>query len=99
MAAQSAGVNVALHGHQHKPKASIYQNLPLNADQASRPVIVISNGSSGASRLPPGERNTYCVFRLQNDSAEMWIRELRVDGAPGAELFAGVLETDAHIPD
>jgi hypothetical protein len=31
--AQRAGVNLILHGHQHKPKLSLYQDLPLNGGQ------------------------------------------------------------------
>jgi predicted phosphodiesterase len=92
-AAQRAGVNVALHGHQHKPKIAMYQSLPLNGDPVGAPIHVIANGSAGArnERLPPGERNTYCLFRLREDAIEMWIRELRLDAVAGAEVFHGTL--------
>lgn len=92
-AAQRAGVNVALHGHQHKPKIAMYHSLPLNGDSAGAPIHVIANGSAGAKneRLPPGERNTYCLFRLRADAIDMWIRELRLDAVAGAQVFHGAL--------
>jgi len=92
-AAQRAGVNVALHGHQHKPKIALYQNLPLNGEAAGGPIHVVANGSTGAKndRLPPGERNTYCVFRLKADAIDVWVRELRLDAVAGAQVFHGTL--------
>ncbi|MCG2637929.1 MULTISPECIES: metallophosphoesterase family protein [Bradyrhizobium] len=94
-AAQRAGVNVALHGHQHKPKIAMYHSLPLNGELAGAPIHVIANGSAGAKndRLPPGERNTYCLFRLRADAIDMWIRELRLDAVAGAQVFHGALPT------
>jgi hypothetical protein len=61
---------------------------------------VVANGSTGArnNRLPPGERNTYCLFRLAANELEMWIRELRLDGVVGAELFRGKLATSPTLP-
>lgn len=90
-AAQRAGVNVALHGHQHKPKIAMYHSLPLNGDSAGTPIHVIANGSAKNERLPPGERNTYCLFRLRADAIDMWIRELRLDAVAGAQVFHGAL--------
>jgi 3',5'-cyclic AMP phosphodiesterase CpdA len=99
-AAQRAGVNVALHGHQHKPKIARYQTLPLNGDVGGSPLHVVASGSAGArhDRLPPGERNTYCLFRLAPDGVEMWIRELRLDAVAGAEVFHSLLETSPALP-
>jgi 3',5'-cyclic AMP phosphodiesterase CpdA len=93
--AQKAGVHIALHGHQHKPKIAIYQDLPLMNEHSGWPIYVVSNGSAGAkgARLPYGERNTYCLFRLSPKGAELWMRELRLDGRPGAELFHGEVST------
>jgi len=92
-AAQRAGVHVALHGHQHKPKITRYQNFGLNGEPTFNPVYVVANGSAGVrnARLPAGERNTYCLFRLDAASIELWIRELRPDGAAGAQTFQGNL--------
>jgi 3',5'-cyclic AMP phosphodiesterase CpdA len=91
--AQKAGVHVVLHGHQHKPKIAVYQDLPLMGGASGEPIHVVANGSTGAkgTRLPYGERNTYCLFRLGVQGAELWIRELRLDGQLGAELFHGML--------
>jgi predicted phosphodiesterase len=99
-AAQLAGVNVVLHGHQHKPKVATYQNLQMNGEPLKSLLHVVANGSTGArnSRLPPGERNTYCLFRLAADGLELWIRELRLDGVLGAELFRGKLATNPTLP-
>ncbi|MCX8476743.1 MAG: metallophosphoesterase [Sphingomonas sp.] len=93
MAAQRAGVHVALHGHQHKPKITRYQNFGLNGEPTFDPIYVVANGSAGVrnARLPAGERNTYCLFRLDAGSIELWIRELRLDGAAGAQTFQGNL--------
>jgi hypothetical protein len=99
-AAQRSGVNVALHGHQHKPKIALYQNLALNGDVTGAPLHVVANGSAGAKndRLPPGERNTYCLFRLRNDAIDLWIRELRLDAVAGAQIFQGSLPTVPAVP-
>jgi predicted MPP superfamily phosphohydrolase len=93
--AQKAGVHVALHGHQHKPKIAVYQDLAPVEGAPGRPICVVANGSAGAKsdRLPFGERNTYCLFRLSVQGAELWMRELRLDGEPGAELFHDELPT------
>jgi hypothetical protein len=98
--AQKVGVHVALHGHQHKPKIAIYQDLPLMKEVSGGPICVVSNGSAGAkaSRLPVGERNTYCLFRLAVEGADLWMRELRLDGRPAAELFNGKLSVVPTMP-
>jgi hypothetical protein len=71
----------------------MYQSLGLNGDPTNGPIYVVANGSAGAknARLPAGERNTYCVFRLQSDAIGLWIRELRLDGQAGAEIYNGSL--------
>lgn len=93
-AGQRSRVHVALHGHQHKPKIAKYQSLGLNGDQTDGPIYVVANGSAGAknARLPAGERNTYCLFKLGPDSIELWIRELRLDAKAGGETYRGVLD-------
>lgn len=94
-AGQRAKVHVALHGHQHKPKIAMYQALGLNGEETHGPIHVVANGSAGAknARLPAGERNTYCLFKLNGDGIDLWIRELRLDGMPGMQTFAGSLPT------
>jgi 3',5'-cyclic AMP phosphodiesterase CpdA len=97
--AQKAGVHIALHGHQHKPKIAVYEELAIEGASGG-PIHVIANGSAGAknARLPPGERNTYCLFRLSARGVEFWMRELRVDGRPGTELFHRDLVTNPAQP-
>jgi predicted phosphodiesterase len=92
-AGQHSGVHVALHGHHHKPKVAMYQSLGLNGDPTNGPIYVVANGSAGAknARLPAGERNTYCLFRLKSDGIDLWIRELRLDGHAGAVIYQGSL--------
>ncbi len=95
---QRSGVQIILHGHQHKPKIAIYQDLPLSGEAAGCPIHVIANGSAGAKndRLPYGERNSYCLFRLNVEEAELWMRELRLDGQQGAQLFCGKPSSPIH---
>jgi hypothetical protein len=81
-------------------RSSRTRTLQMNGEPPGSPVHVVANGSTGArnSRLPPGERNTYCLFRLATDELEMWIRELRLDGVVGAELFRGKLDSSPTLP-
>lgn len=89
--AQQAGVQVALHGHQHIPKITRYQNVPLRMVSQMPPVHIVSNGSTGAKRLLNGERNTYCIFKLSNAGLDLHLRELRPDAVVGMSLFEGGL--------
>jgi len=99
-AAQIAGVHVAIHGHQHMPKIARYQTIPINGTHLTKPLYVVSNGSSGAiqSRLPGNERNTYCLFRLSVDEPFLWMRELRPDGHEGKSLFEAKLAMPPAMP-
>jgi len=91
--AQAAGVQIAVHGHQHMPHLAYYQSLPLMGETAKPPLIVLSNGSAGvsSSRRPGEERNTYCVLTFPRDQVYLRMREIRSDAKPGAELFNGSL--------
>lgn len=93
-AAQDAGIHVALHGHQHMPKLSRYESIPLMGTYRKKPLHVVSNGSTGAKydRLPGSERNTYCLFKFDEDNVQLVMREIRPDGKEGAELFNGYLD-------
>jgi hypothetical protein len=97
-AAQQAGVHIALHGHQHMPRLVRYQTIPFMGKQARLPLHVVSNGSTGGKRLPGNERNSYCLFRLTDEEATLWLREIRPDGRDGATLFEGVLEVSPQSP-
>jgi 3',5'-cyclic AMP phosphodiesterase CpdA len=99
--AQRAGVNVVLHGHQHKPKVTRYQAIPLVREMRSPEedldaLYVVANGSAGVTsdrhRLPVGSLNTYCLFRLTSDAVELLLREYRPDGRPGDTLFNRTLK-------
>jgi 3',5'-cyclic AMP phosphodiesterase CpdA len=94
-AGQQSSVHIALHGHQHKAKIAKYQSLGLNGEATKGPIYVVANGSAGArnARLPAGELNTYCLFRLKPEGIDLWIRELRLDARQGAEIFNGSLES------
>ncbi len=93
--AQRSKVHVALHGHQHKPKIAMYQSLGINGEPTRDAIYVVANGSTGAKhgRLPAGERNTYGLLELTEVGIHLWIRELRLDGEPGTQTFAGPLPT------
>ncbi len=69
------------------PRLAQYQTIPLMNKKPSLPLHVISNGSTGAKRLPGNERNTYCIFRLDDEIAHLWMREIRPDGKEGTTLF------------
>jgi hypothetical protein len=100
-AAQQAGVHVALHGHQHKPKVAIYQNLPLFGADCGDPIHVVSNGSAGVAgpRLPLGESNTYSLFEVNGRQLRLRIRELRANAEQGAELINCVLNASPATPE
>jgi hypothetical protein len=91
--AQAAAVHIALHGHQHKAKLATYMDRTLARSAFGRPIHVVSNGSSGASadRLPNGQNNTYCIFKLDENDISVIIREIRTNAQSGAELFNGTL--------
>lgn len=104
-AAQEAGVQLILHGHQHSPKISSYRTIALSptAPSAPRatpsaPLCVVSNGSTGGRRLPLGERNTYCVFTAGENDISMCMRELKPSGKEGPTLFQGALNLSAQTP-
>jgi 3',5'-cyclic AMP phosphodiesterase CpdA len=99
-AAQCAGVQVALHGHQHKAKIAIYQDVPLMQQAGGAPIHVISNGSTGVKqdRRPDNERNAYAILRLGKERTHLWLRELRTDGEPAGELFNGPLDLKPETP-
>lgn len=88
-AAQAAGIQIAVHGHQHKPRIATYKTLLGNHAGGTAPIVVVSNGSSGAlhNRLPGNERNTYCLFKFERHEAHLGMRELRTDGQEGASLY------------
>ena len=100
-AAQRAGVHIALHGHQHMPRLARYQTIPLlGGGSSTQPLNVVSNGSTGVvrPRLPGSERNTYCVFRFDENDVHLWMREIRPDGKEGANLFEGHLDICPERP-
>jgi hypothetical protein len=105
--AQRAGVNVVLHGHQHKPKVTKYEAIPLarekrSAEEHLTGLYVIANGSAGVTsdrhRLPVGSLNTYCLFKLTSTSVELTLREFRPDSRPGDTLFSQALECTPAMP-
>jgi hypothetical protein len=91
--AQIAGVQIALHGHQHMSRLVRYQTIPLLGGSGGEPMYIVSNGSAGVSgrRRPGSERNSYCIFKCEDDGLRLWIRELRPDAKEGATLFEDLL--------
>lgn len=100
-AAQRAGIQLAVHGHEHMPRVAKYQNFLLAGSSLGAPISVVSNGSAGVSsnRRPGNERNTYCLFRLTDNEMMLIMRELRPDGVPGASLYEGALGIHAVLPN
>lgn len=92
-AAQKAGVQIAVHGHQHMPHLSRYQSIPLMGAEEMPAITVVSNGSSGVSvnRLPGAERNTYCILTFSADEVKLTMRELRSDMKEGNSLYQGTV--------
>ncbi|WP_192385144.1 metallophosphoesterase family protein [Mesorhizobium silamurunense] len=99
-AAQEAGVQLAVHGHEHMPRVVKYDNQPLVGAPQQPVIYVVSNGSTGVSpvRRPGNERNTYCIFRLNEKEMHLTMRELRADGKVGLSLFSGDLEIAPIFP-
>lgn len=98
--AQKSGVHIAIHGHQHTPRLTRYQSIPLRGETENEPITVISNGSSGVSqnRLPSSERNTYCVMTFTDSRVSLRMREIKTDGRQGQELFHGDLKVTPAVP-
>jgi predicted phosphodiesterase len=91
--AQSSGIHLALHGHQHLPRIVRYQ--PLSA-KLTHAICVLSNGSAGVIADRRGdERNTYAILKPDKDSVRLWLRELRPDGRAGADLYKADLDLTA----
>ncbi|WP_312891324.1 metallophosphoesterase family protein [Mesorhizobium silamurunense] len=99
-AAEQAGVQLAVHGHEHMPRVVKYDNQSLAGAPQQPAIYVVSNGSTGVSpvRRPGNERNTYCVFRLSDKEMHLTMRELRADGKAGSFLFCGDLEISPIFP-
>lgn len=99
-AASEAGVQVALHGHQHLARVCVYERLPMMGGSSSVPLTIVAGGSAGAnhSRLPGSERNTYSVLQISPQRVALRMRELRFDGKPGAELFNRDLPIRPRLP-
>lgn len=99
-AAQSAGVQIAVHGHQHSPRLARYQTIPFIGGCESQPLLVLSNGSTGVaeSRRPGSDRNTYCLLQFDGEGAHIWMRELRNDCKVGATLFDGCSDIAPGLP-
>lgn len=99
--AQQAGVQLAVHGHEHMPRVVKYENYLLTGSPEAAPICVVSNGSTGVSstRRPGNERNTYCLFRFNEEEMELKMRELRPDGKSGSSLYAGRLGIRPALPN
>lgn len=87
--AQRAGVQIAIHGHQHMPHLARYQSLPLMGAEEMPAISIVSNGSAGVSpnRRPGDERNTYCVLTFGAENVQLKMRELRSDKKEGNSLY------------
>lgn len=87
--AQKAGVQIAIHGHQHMPHLARYQGVPLMGGEEMPAITVVSNGSAGVSsnRRPGDERNTYCVLTFGAEDVQLKMRELRSDMKQGNSLY------------
>lgn len=86
-AAQEAGIQLAIHGHQHKSNVAQYN--PISTIQDFPPITILSVGSSGCDHnwLPSNERNTYQYLALSENNCKVLIREFLSDGSPGRTLF------------
>jgi hypothetical protein len=88
-AAQAANIAIVLHGHQHLARVASYRHFELGGGGASGKdaITIVSGGSSGASRRPVSERNSYSTLRFSADQVHLTIRELRADAKVGATLI------------
>jgi predicted phosphodiesterase len=88
-AAQQAGIQVALHGHEHIPRIARYGTVQKTDALSEQQITVISSGSSGVaeSRRPGSERNAYGILDFSLKGLTLIQRELRPDLKEGATLF------------
>jgi predicted phosphodiesterase len=93
-AGQRAGAQIALHGHQHRPKVSLYQALGLNGEGTSAPSMW-SRTEAPVQKMPAFQltNNTYALSLAGSNDVELWIRELRLNAQAGLEAFHGMLPT------
>ncbi|MEN3281411.1 MAG: hypothetical protein V7607_2551 [Solirubrobacteraceae bacterium] len=72
------GVDLVLHGHQHKPFAAAFSRMGNTSDDVARRTLPIHGlGSVGvaAQHLPGGERNAYSVLRVGADRITVEVRQ------------------------
>ena len=72
------GVDLILHGHQHKPFAASFARMGnVSAQATSRTLPIHGLGSVGvaARHLPQGEPNAYTVVRFSADRIAVEVRE------------------------
>jgi predicted phosphodiesterase len=72
------GVDIVIHGHQHKPFAAGYSRMiPRATAVSSRLLAIHGAGSIGvaASKLPAGVRNAYTMLRVDGDGIDVLVRD------------------------
>jgi len=91
--AQEAGVQLALHGHQHKAKITKYETITGNNEGKPTALHILSNGSASVKqeRLLDSDRNAYCVISPQCSGVTVTMAELKSDGTKGQTIFDGEL--------
>jgi 3',5'-cyclic AMP phosphodiesterase CpdA len=101
-AAQEAGVQVVIHGHQHVPRVVFYEHFkePFNSANSDElnGITIVSGGSVSSKQLPGANRNTYSLFRFDPSGVRLTLRELRTDAVSGMCLFEGKLRVRPLAP-
>jgi hypothetical protein len=94
------GVDVILHGHQHKPFVAGFSRYVANQDIARERTLAIHGAGSvgvASAHLPPGVGNAYSTLRFDHDDLKISIRERSPEhGSAFREAWAATLVRTAH---
>ena len=94
------GVDLVVHGHQHKPFIAGFSRYVGNNDiQRERSLTIHGAGSIGVAtgHLQPGIGNAYSILRFDHRSLELSIRERSPEhGSAFREAWSAVLGRAAH---
>jgi calcineurin-like phosphoesterase family protein len=93
--AQRVGVQLILHGHQHKPTVLKHAQLRYSKNAhcglTDEDIYVVASGSAGSTELPADVPNTYTILRFGVDNVVVSARAISRTGTQLPEHFVVTL--------